>query len=122
MTNNENEIMLVAMAKNKQPEALLGYLAPHIDALITEFTSDPKIAALEIPRGSLHKAAEGHLAQAVERYSQLIEKQKDGDQEPLPPFTTFYSWFATQGMTEYAHHWQMILIAGGCGDCGTHSH
>lgn len=119
---NEQEITLVRDALNKDTDALLAYIAPSLDALVTEFEADPQIAALEIPSTSLRKSAEKHFTQAIVRYHALIEKHASGDAEELPPFTTFYSWFAKQGMTEYAHQWAMILMAGGCADCGTHSH
>lgn len=122
MINNENEILLVRNALLKDTEPLLAHIGPSLDALVTEFTADPKIAELEIPPTSLRKSAEKYFAQAIVRYNALIEKHEAGDAEELPPFTTFYSWFAKQGMTEYAHQWAMILMAGGCSDCGTHSH
>jgi hypothetical protein len=122
MTNNENEILLVRNALDKDTEALLTYIGPSLDALVTEFEADPQIATLEIPTTSLRKSAEKHFTQAVVRYNALIEKRASGDTEELPSFITFYSWFAKQGMTEYAHQWSMILMAGGCSDCATHSH
>lgn len=122
MNFTENEIALVESALNKDTEGLLAYIGPSLDALVAEFEADPKIAPLEIPTTSLRKSAEKHFAQAIVRYGLLIEKHKADAGEKLTPFITFYSWFAKQGMTEYAHQWQMILMQGGCADCGTHSH
>lgn len=122
MTNNDNEILLVRSALNRDSDPLLAYISESLDALVTEFETDPKIAELEIPTTSLRKSAEKHFTQAVVRYNALIEKRESGDTDELPSFITFYSWFAKQGMTEYAHQWAMILMAGGCSDCGTHSH
>jgi hypothetical protein len=122
MNNTENEILLVQHALNRESDGLLTYIAPSLDALVTEFETDPKISPLEIPTTSLRKSAEKHFTQAVVRYNALIERRTAGDAEVLPPFITFYAWFANQGMTEYAHQWKMILLQGGCADCGTHSH
>jgi hypothetical protein len=122
MTNIENEILLVRNALGKDADPLLTYIAPSLDTLVAEFESDADIAKLEIPTTSLRKSAEKHFTQAVVRYNALIDRHEAGDAEELPPFTTFYAWFAKQGMTEYAHQWAMILMVGGCSDCGTHSH
>lgn len=122
MDTTTQEIALIKKAQQRESEELLAYIAPSLDALVADFEKDEKIAALEIPTTSLRKSAEKHFAQAVERYAQLIERHESGDSEALTPFITFYAWFAKQGMVEYAHQWQMILLAGGCADCGTHSH
>lgn len=122
MNTNTHEIALVKKALERDSEELLAYIGPSLDALVAEFEKDEKIAPLEIPTTSLRKSAEKHFTQAVERYGQLILRHEAGSTEELTPFITFYTWFATQGMIEYAHQWQMILLAGGCADCGTHSH
>ena len=122
MNTQEHEIALVKKALAKESAELFDYLNPHLVTLVHKFVSDPKIAALEIPEQSLMKAAEQHFDQAVARYGALIEAKEKDPAKELPPFIPFYAWFAEQGMTEYALHWQTILMQGGCADCGTHSH
>ncbi len=121
-TVKENERTLIAKALEHDIEPLLAYIGPSLDTLVSAFESDEDVAKLEIPTTSLRKSAEKHIAQAVTRYATLLEQENSEASADTPSFITFYAWFAKQGMTEYAHHWQMILLQGGCADCGTHSH
>jgi hypothetical protein len=121
-TTQEHELALITQALDKDTEPLLQYIGSSLDALVAEFSADPQYIPLEIPTTSLRKSAEKHFSEALLRYAQLIERHAAGDTAELPSFITFYGWFAKQGMTEYAHHWQLILMQGGCADCGSHSH
>lgn len=116
--NKEQEKELINEAKQGNLDGILSYVEVEIDTLSNNFAETDRGLMLEIPVTSLKKAAESHLLTAVLKYSDLIDSDSEVAEKG---FVKFFSWFAEQGINEYAHKWEALLSGGNhTGPCCGH--
>ena len=108
---------LLAKAIDGDFADILEYVNPQVETMADNFLSTKRGIELEIPKQSLIKASEKYLITAINKYSEILDKEemKEGEN-----FIKFYTWFADKGMNEYAATWELMLNGhmGNC--CGGH--